>query len=132
MKVKTKVYTILLVEDEEALREVYTSYLTENGFNVIEAKDGEEALKKAKENYDIIDIVLLDIMLPKLDGVEVLRRLRKDKKTKNLLIYITTVLASNETIKTTKELGANGYMVKDNLTPEDIKNKIFELVKSRR
>jgi len=125
-----KTYTLLLVEDEEGLRKVYTDYLTENGFDVIEAKDGEEAVEKAIKYADDIDIVLLDLMLPKLDGLGVLKMLRNNNKTRNLLIYITTVLASDETIKETKELGADGYMIKDNLTPEDIKNRIIELIKS--
>ncbi len=125
-----KTYTLLLVEDEEGLRKVYTDYLTENGFDVIEAKDGEEAVEKAIKYADDIDIVLLDLMLPKLDGLGVLKMLRNNNKTRNLLIYITTVLASDETIKETKVLGADGYMIKDNLTPEDIKNRIIELIKS--
>lgn len=66
-----KKYKILLVEDEESLRIIYSDYLTQEGFEVIEASDGQIALEKAY-SIDDIDLVLLDVMLPKIDGLEVL------------------------------------------------------------
>lgn len=122
-----KKYKILLVEDEESLRIIYSDYLTQEGFEVIEASDGQIALEKAY-SIDDIDLVLLDVMLPKIDGLEVLNQLRINPKTKHLKVYLMTVLGRDSTVKKAFELGADGYLVKDTLNPEQIKQEILSVL----
>ena len=122
-----KRYKILLVEDEESLRIIYSDYLTQEGFEVIEASDGQIALEKAY-SIDDIDLVLLDVMLPKIDGLEVLNQLKINPKTKHLKIYLMTVLGRDSTVKKAFELGADGYLVKDTLNPEQIKQEILSVL----
>jgi len=116
-------YKILLVEDENSIRLAYAEYLRMEGFEVEEASDGEIALKKAFE-YPF-DLMLLDIMLPKIDGLEVLKRIRIDNKLKNKKVYLLTVLGKDKVITEAFKLGANGYFIKDKMTPEDIKKEIL-------
>lgn len=122
-----KKYKILLVEDEESLRIIYSDYLTQEGFEVIEASDGQIALEKAY-SIDDVDLVLLDVMLPKIDGLEVLSQLRINPKTKHLKVYLMTVLGRDSTVKKAFELGADGYLVKDTLNPEQIKQEILSVL----
>lgn len=118
---------ILLVEDEESIRSVYTEYLQMEGFEVEEAKDGEEALLKAK-TFDF-DVLLLDIMLPKLDGLEVLKAIKQVENLKEKPVILLTALGRDSIIQKGFELGADGYLIKDQATPELVKKEIMRLVK---
>jgi len=118
---------ILLVEDEESIRSVYTEYLQMEGFEVEEAKDGEEALLKAK-TFDF-DVLLLDIMLPKLDGLEVLKAIKQVEILKEKPVILLTALGRDSIIQKGFELGADGYLIKDQATPELVKKEIMRLVK---
>ena len=99
---------ILAVDDDDSIRDLLTIQLKRNGYEVLTAADGEEALKKAPE----ADFILLDLMLPKLDGYEVCRRLKADARTKAIPISMLT--AKTEEIDTVLglELGADDYMAK--------------------
>ena len=99
---------ILAVDDDDSIRDLLTIQLKRNGYEVLTAADGEEALKKAPE----ADFILLDLMLPKLDGYEVCRRLKADARTKVIPIIMLT--AKTEEIDTVLglELGADDYMAK--------------------
>jgi two-component system response regulator ResD len=119
-----KKYKILLVEDKESLRVVYAEYLRMEGFEVDEATDGQEALDKVFDGA--YDIVLLDIMLPKVDGLEVLKSIRLNEKTKHLKVYLLTVLGRDAVIKQGFDLGADGYLIKDKITPEMIKQEVLK------
>jgi len=114
---------VLIAEDEESIRMVFAEYLRMEGFVVEEAEDGEQAIKKAKMfNYDIM---LLDIMMPKKTGIDVLQVIKKDPETKDKKVIVLTVLARDPIVKQAFALGADGYLVKDKLTPEDIKKYIL-------
>jgi DNA-binding response OmpR family regulator len=76
---------ILIAEDEDNIRKLISSYLTKEGFTVIDARDGEEALQKFESNYDI-SLVILDIMMPKIDGYEVCKNIRKDSEVPILML----------------------------------------------
>lgn len=76
---------ILIAEDEDNIRKLISSYLTKEGFTVIDARDGEDALKKFESNYDI-SLVILDIMMPKIDGYEVCKNIRKDSEVPILML----------------------------------------------
>lgn len=98
---------ILVVEDEKRMREIIVDYLEVDGFNVIEAGDGDEALHKFEEND--VDLVLLDIMIPKLDGWSICRRIRKKS---NVLIIIISARSDEEDKLLGFELGADEYVTK--------------------
>ena len=120
---------ILLVEDKESLRLVYSEYLRMEGMEITEAKDGEEAIKLATTGN--FDLMLLDIMLPKVDGLDVLKTLRATPKTKNLKIYLLTVLGRDAVIQQGFELGATGYLIKDKVTPPMIRDEILSALATK-
>lgn len=99
--------TILVVEDEDILREVIIDYLLEDGYQVLEAEDGEKALELFQSNS--VDLVILDIMLPKLDGWSVCRRIRKNS---NIPIIILTARSDEDDSLLGYELGADDYLIK--------------------
>lgn len=100
-------YTILIVEDEQILREVTTDYLVHDGLQVLEAEDGQQALDLFETNS--VDLVILDIMLPVLDGWTVCRRIRKQS---NVPILMLTARADEDDSLLGYELGADDYLIK--------------------
>lgn len=125
-----KKYKILIVEDEASLRFVYSEYLDMEGFEVIQAEDGREALDLVKTNPDI-DVILLDLMIPKIDGIKVLEKIRSNPKNKSIKIFVMTVLSREKVIKEAFDLGADDYLIKDSLTPDQIKEEIISLLEPR-
>lgn len=117
---------ILIIEDEEHLREMYKIKFVLEGFEVITAKDGEKGLALAKSEKP--DLVLLDIIMPKINGFEVLEKIREDKSTKKMHVYILSNLGQDDEIERSKELGADGFFVKANLTPTQLAEKIKKII----
>ena len=110
---------ILVVEDDEFLRELYHELLQDEGYDVTLARDGEEGLKAIREGG--WDLVLLDIMLPKMDGLEILRQVRqKGAKEKNGPIVLLTNLGQDSIIKEGFVLGASGYLIKSAMNPDQV------------
>jgi DNA-binding response OmpR family regulator len=118
---------ILIVEDEATLNKALLEFLTGEGFEILSALDGEKGLEMAKK--ELPDLILLDIILPKKDGYEVLDEIRKDEKTKNIPIIMLTNLESQEDILKALEKGATTYLVKSDYKLEDIVKKIKETLK---
>ena len=118
--------TILIIEDETALARVLTDRLGEAGYDVVTAKDGEDGLEKALEKHP--DLILLDILLPKFDGQELLKRLRKDKWGKNARVILATNVGTIESINESMAAGVTDYFVKSETSLDDIvdivKNKL--------
>lgn len=114
----TKNTTILLAEDDQFLQRMYATKLEGAGFNVVTASDGDEALKKMENSAPVI--ALVDILMPKKDGFEVLRALRKDPKFKDFPVIILTNLNEPEDIKRARELGANEYIIKSHFLPSEV------------
>lgn len=114
---------ILIIEDDEALVKMYTIKFKHEGFNIDYALDGEIGLiKLQKKEYDLI---LLDLMLPKINGFQVLETLRKSNYiNKDKIVIAITNLSLYEDRKRVSDLGANGYVIKANLTPREIVEKI--------
>lgn len=115
---------ILLIEDDEMLASMYEERLSEEGYQVNIAGDGEEALEKATGKPDLI---LLDIMLPKLNGFEVLKRLKENQTTRHIPVIILTNLGSknaNEDRNLALALGATDYLVKSFHLPNEVVDKI--------
>lgn len=125
---KTK---ILLIEDEEMLANMYEVKFKNEGFEIVKALDGAEGLEKSKTINP--DFILLDIIMPKMDGFSVLTALKEDEKTKNIPVLLLTNLGQDEDVERGKELGAVGYLVKANITPsevvEEVKKQIAKLAK---
>lgn len=113
---------ILIVEDDKFLRELIVKKLSEEGFITLEAIDGEEGLKKAKEEKP--DLILLDLILPGIDGFEVLDKLKKDQETKSIPVIVLSNLGQKEDIEKGLKLGAFDYLVKANFTPGEIIEKV--------
>lgn len=114
---------ILIVEDDQFLREFYQELLTTEGYVVDVAEDGEIAISKLRGNE--YNLVLLDIMLPKKDGVQILRDLKvAPAKSPNITIVVLTNLGQDMVIKECFDLGANGYLIKSALNPDQVLTEI--------
>lgn len=118
---------ILIVEDESALQNAMQEFLLAEGFAVVVASDGETAVQVAKK--EVPDLILLDIVLPKKDGFEVITELQEDKKTENIPIILLTNLESADDVDRAFSLGINTYLVKANYKLEEIVEKIKENLK---
>ena len=114
---------ILIVEDDQFLREFYQELLIAEGYFVDMAPDGEVALKKIWEKE--VDLILLDIMLPKKDGVQILRELKtRPPKSPQVPIVVLTNLGQDTIIKECFDLGAEGYLIKSALNPDQVLTEV--------
>lgn len=113
---------ILIVEDDPVLLKMYSEKFTFEGFEVLSAKDGEEALEVALKAP--LDIILLDIMLPKMSGTDFLEKLRQTPIGKDIPVVALTNLAEEEEKEKALKLGVKEYLVKAMQTPEQVVEKI--------
>lgn len=113
---------ILIVEDDKFLRELMTRKLLSLQYEVVSASDGEEGLEKIKT--ELPDVVLLDLILPGINGFEVLELAKKDSATAKIPIIILSNLGQSEDIKKGLELGAQDFLVKAHFTPQEIVDKL--------
>jgi len=120
---------ILIAEDEDALRNVLKDRFESEDWEVSTAKDGEEAIGLISKNS--FDLVLLDLLMPKKDGFEVLKKVRKDPELKNLPIIVLSNLGGDEDIKKALALGANDYFVKTQHPMSEVVEKVNALAKER-
>ena len=111
---------ILIVDDDEYILDLYEEILKDAGFDAETAIDGLDGLEKIKKNK--YDLVLLDIMMPKLDGVEVLRKIHKGKM--KVEVVLLTNLAHDPVMKEGKSLGALDYLIKADLTPDQLVERV--------
>jgi DNA-binding response OmpR family regulator len=122
--------SILLIEDDPFLIDIYNTKLKEAGFSVEIATDGEEGLKKLAEKK--FDLLILDIVLPQITGWEILEEIRdlkfKDEKLKNLKIMILSNLGQKEEVEKGINLGATKYLIKAHYTPSEIVKEIKEIL----
>ena len=117
---------ILLVEDDKSLREIYGVRLQAEGYSIVSAGDGEEALAIAiKERPDLI---IIDVMMPKVSGFDMLDILRSTTETKNIKVIVMTALSSEEQRQRGEMLGANRYLVKSQVGIEDVVQVVHEVL----
>ncbi|PIZ46983.1 response regulator [candidate division WWE3 bacterium CG_4_10_14_0_2_um_filter_41_14] len=109
---------ILLIEDDLFIRELYERTLTQDGFTVSTGIDGEEGGAKAISEKP--DLILLDIMMPKKNGIDVLKDLKASNTTKNIPVFLLTNLGQESIIKEAFSMGAAGYLLKARLLPRDV------------
>jgi len=113
---------ILLVEDERMVREAVRRKLENSGFQVFEAGDGQEAITIAQK--DKPDLILLDLIIPLLDGISVLEKLRAESWGKNIPVIILSNLADSETVEESKKRGVSDYLVKTDWSLDDVVAKV--------
>jgi len=109
---------ILLVEDDNNLREIYEARLMAEGYEIVSARDGEEALSVAMKEKP--DLIISDVMMPKISGFDMLDILRNTEETKNAKVIMMTALSQAEDKARAKKLGADRYLVKSQVTLEDV------------
>ena len=117
---------ILIVEDDPVLLKMYSEKFNFEGFEVLNAHDGEEALKVALENK--VGIILLDIMLPRMSGTDFLEKYRQDPRGKNTPVVALTNLAEEAERQRALKLGVKEYIVKAMQTPEQVVEKIKKYI----
>ena len=117
---------ILLVEDDAFLASIYAQKLEVEGYDVSLATNGEDGLKLAAKESPAL--VLLDLILPQLDGFEVLTRLKQDPATRSIPVLILSNLGQSEDIERCLGLGAAGYVIKAHALPEETIGKIKEIL----
>lgn len=113
---------ILIVEDDKFLRELIVAKLSKENYDVVAAVDGEEGIKKVKEEKP--DLILLDLILPGIDGFEVLSQIKNDPSVAHIPVIIVSNLGQREDIERGISLGANDYLIKAHFTPGEIIDKI--------
>ena len=118
---------ILIIEDEQYLRDLYAQILQDAGYSIDTAGDGEEGWKKASAGG--YDLVLIDIIMPKLDGITLLKRLKQNPPAiPNKKTVMLTVLREDKYIKDALANGADGYLMKSSLTPDHILTKATNIL----
>lgn len=121
---------ILLVEDDEMLHNMYTQKFKKKGYDVLSAYNGAEGVKMAQAEEP--DLILLDIIMPKMDGFVALKKIRKSKNIGGTPVIILTNLGQEEDIKKGKELGADDYFIKANHTPAEVVEKVETVIKKKK
>ena len=117
---------ILLVEDDPFLIDIYTTKLNNSGFSIDVAADGEIGLEKLRgKSYDL---VILDIVLPHLNGWEVLEAINQDDKLKDLRIFVLSNLGQKEEVEKGLSMGAIKYFIKAHYTPSEVVNEIKKVL----
>ena len=118
---------VLVIEDDTFLSNIYKTKFEMEGFKVITAEDGEAGLKEAQKKKP--DIILLDILLPKMDGYLVLENLKKDPETKNIPVIMLTNLGQKDDVEKGLEQGAVDYLIKAHFKPSEVVDKVNKILK---
>jgi len=117
-----KKQTIMIVEDDSFVMDIYKTKLSQEGFAVVEAENGMEAIKKLKDVKP--SLILLDIIMPYMDGLEVLKKIKENEETKNIPVILLTNLSQKEEVDKGMALGARDYLIKSHFTPSEVLEKI--------
>ena len=118
---------ILIIEDDPFLIDIYVTKLKDLGFSVDVASDGKEGLRKLKEKD--FDVLVLDIVVPHIDGWQVLRQIGEDEKLKNLKVVVLSNLGQKEEVEKGLKLGAVKYLIKAHYTPQEVVDEIKKVLK---
>ena len=119
---------VLLIEDEVLILRMYEKIFAYEGFEVITAEEGNEGIEKAKAERP--SIILLDIMMPKMDGLKVLELIKQEPELKDIPVVMLTNLSSDTVIKEAFTKGAAGYLVKSEIVNDRIVNEVKQYIKS--
>ncbi len=119
-------HKILIVEDDPMIAEIYQKKFADSGFQVLMAENGEKALNTLKK--ETVELVLLDLVMPGMDGFEVIENLRHGNYDQNVKIIVFSNLSQKEDKDRARELGANGFIVKSDYTPNDLVKEVDRLL----
>ncbi len=120
---------ILFIEDDEFIADLYLTKLDLSGLEVRLAKDGQEGIQMAnKGNYDL---VLLDLLLPKINGFKVLEKIKQDEKYENTPVVILSNLGQQQEVEKGLNMGADEYLIKAHFTPQEVVEKIINKLKEK-
>lgn len=122
-----KQVNVLVVEDDTFLANIYKTKFEMEGFKVIVAENGETGLKEAQKKKP--DIILLDILLPKMDGYTVLQALKKDPEVKDIPVIMLTNLGQKDDVEKGLEMGAVDYLIKAHFKPSETVDKVRKVLK---
>jgi CheY-like chemotaxis protein len=114
--------TVLVVEDTELLRRIYTDKLTQEGYRVLQAGDGLECVNLLRTTH--VDLILLDLVMPRMSGLEALEQVKRDPRTRDIPVIILSNLGQDGDVQRGMELGAADYLVKNSAKPADVSAKI--------
>lgn len=120
---------IIIAEDEPILIEMYKLYFERAGYEVLKANNGRECIDFVKKEKP--DIILLDILMPRVDGWEVLKQLKTDPETKQIPILVFSNLGQTQEIQKGLDLGADDYVVKSNMTPKELLEKVEGMIRKK-
>lgn len=118
---------IILIEDDKLIREIYTFTLQKANYLVLPGIDGREGIEVAKDNPDA-KLILLDVIMPHMNGVEVLKQLKADPQTANIPVILLSNLTDEKTVDEAMEIGAYGYLVKAQISPSELVDKVEEII----
>jgi DNA-binding response OmpR family regulator len=118
---------ILLIEDDPFLVDIYSTRLKDSGLSVEVATDGQTGLRKLKENK--FDLLVLDIVLPHINGWQILREIEKDERLQNLKIFVFSNLGQKDEVKKGLKMGVIKYFIKAHFTPKEIVEEIKKALK---
>ena len=119
---------IMIVEDDIFVMDIYVTNLSQAGFEVVEASDGSEALKKLKNDPQKPNMILLDIVMPNMDGLTALEKIRSDESFKDIPIILLSNLSQKEKVDKGFGLGAQDYLIKSHFTPSEVLEKINKYI----
>mgnify|MGYP001187613529 CR=1 FL=1 len=120
---------VCVVDDEENIREIYKTELTVCGYDVVTAIDGEDGLKIVREQKP--DIVLVDIMMPRMDGVELIREIRKDETLRKTPIVVISNVEDRDIVKKTGDFDVQFYLTKSIVEPKKMVGIVAEVLERR-
>jgi len=121
--------TVLLIEDEFGFRRIYTSVFKYAGYDVLDAEDGEKGFQMVLKHRP--SIVLLDLLLPKMNGLEVLKKIRATDEIKKIPVIIFSVLGEEREVGMGLSMGANDYLIKGNSNPKEILDKVQDILSAQ-
>ncbi|OGY24908.1 MAG: hypothetical protein A2Y57_01175 [Candidatus Woykebacteria bacterium RBG_13_40_7b] len=121
---------ILIIEDDEFVRDLYKNIFQKRGYEVEATRTGEEGFMKAAGNS--FDMILLDISLPKASGIEILEKLKTEGKTKKISVFMLTNQSQEEVVKEAFAKGAEGYIVKARMLPEQVVSEVENFLKTKK
>jgi DNA-binding response OmpR family regulator len=123
---KVKKNTVLVIDDSATIRHFFRNVLETNGYIVLEAEDGKKGLQMAKKKKP--DLILLDLILPELDGFGVLKKIRASRVIKAVPVVLLSTMGDRDKVQEALELGADDYAVKGTASPREVLGKIGSLI----
>jgi len=126
---KDKTASVLIIEDDSYISDMYKIKLESEDFEVATAKDGIVGIKMLEKQKP--DIVLLDVVMPKIDGFSILKTIKRNSELKKIPIVLLTNLSQKENVEKGFELGADSYIIKAHFTPSEVVEKIKEILENK-